>query len=130
MNYIKNLYSGRISRRNFILGHAFFMLPALIFYSLMIVSIFLDERKAELFAALYFVAILLACLYVYALIVRRFHDIGKNGWSVFLFIIPIVNMVYFLILLFKKSQPIANKYGEVPDKNRKFLDDILNRDKR
>ncbi len=123
MDYIKNLYSGRIGRKNYILGYFVFTLPLLVLYF----SLFSDTETADLFSTLYIIPYLLVSFYVYALMVRRLHDIGKNGWFIFLMAIPFVGVIYFFILLFKKSQPIVNKYGEVPDKNKKFLDDILNR---
>lgn len=55
-----------------------------------------------------------------AVVVRRFHDIGKSGWNlawVLLSIIPIAGLVVailFLIWFCRDSQPGENKWGANP----------------
>lgn len=55
-----------------------------------------------------------------AVVVRRFHDIGKSGWNiawVLLSVIPIANFVVailFLIWFCRDSQPGENKWGANP----------------
>lgn len=46
-----------------------------------------------------------------SIIVRRFHDINQSGFLILLFLIPMVNIVISLILLFKKGDPSENKFG-------------------
>jgi uncharacterized membrane protein YhaH (DUF805 family) len=46
--------------------------------------------------------------------VQRFHDLNDSGWRVLFYLIPIVNIVFACILLFKKGNPTDNKYGTVP----------------
>lgn len=55
-----------------------------------------------------------------AVVVRRFHDIGKSGWNyawVLLAVIPIAGLVVailFLIWFCRDSQPGENKWGANP----------------
>lgn len=55
-----------------------------------------------------------------AVVVRRFHDIGKSGWNyawVLLAVIPIAGLVVailFLIWFCRDSQPGENKWGPNP----------------
>ena len=55
-----------------------------------------------------------------AVVVRRFHDIGKSGWNiawVLLSVISIANLVVailFLIWFCRDSQPGENKWGANP----------------
>ena len=80
----------------------------------------------------------------FAVAFRRFHDIGKSGWWITLtsiilgmiygafyaltlsnysntgMILPVLGVIYLMIIigliimLFKKGDPLANKYGDVP----------------
>ena len=45
------------------------------------------------------------------IIIKRLHDVGKNGWNIFLPLIPIVGAVWFLYLMLSKSQKNDNEYG-------------------
>lgn len=46
--------------------------------------------------------------------VKRLHDLDKSGWYYFLFLIPLVNLILGLILLFKKGTQGPNQYGADP----------------
>jgi uncharacterized membrane protein YhaH (DUF805 family) len=47
-------------------------------------------------------------------IVRRFHDLNKSGWHYWLGIIPVVNIIVGLYLLFAKGTDGDNEYGPDP----------------
>lgn len=47
---------------------------------------------------------------------RRLHDIGWSGVAIFLFLIPIVNIILGFILLVAAGTKGPNKYGEDPHK--------------
>jgi uncharacterized membrane protein YhaH (DUF805 family) len=47
-------------------------------------------------------------------IVRRFHDINQSGWSTLFLLIPIANLVFALILLFKPGDQLGNNFGPAP----------------
>jgi uncharacterized membrane protein YhaH (DUF805 family) len=64
----------------------------------------------------------IAALLVYgviglSLVIRRLQDIGWNGWLALVGIIPLVNIIFALIILFKAGTPGNNKYG-VPPSNK------------
>lgn len=48
--------------------------------------------------------------------IRRLHDIGWSGVVIFLFLIPIVNIILGFILLVAAGTKGPNKYGEDPHK--------------
>ncbi|MBR4497319.1 MAG: DUF805 domain-containing protein [Bacteroidales bacterium] len=50
----------------------------------------------------------------YAVLVRRLHDVGRNGWSFFIFLIPIFGLIILLIWLCKKSELKENEWGKNP----------------
>ena len=47
-------------------------------------------------------------------IIKRCHDNGWSGWLALLAPIPIVNIIFGLIMLFKKGEPGSNRYGPDP----------------
>ncbi len=46
--------------------------------------------------------------------VRRLHDVGKSGWYLLVYLIPIAGPIWLLVLLCTDSQPGDNKYGPNP----------------
>lgn len=49
-----------------------------------------------------------------AVIVRRLHDTGKNGWLALLLLIPFINIFGFGLLCMK-GMPGANRFGAPPE---------------
>jgi uncharacterized membrane protein YhaH (DUF805 family) len=45
---------------------------------------------------------------------KRWHDCGRSGWWVLLYLVPIVNVLMFVYLGLVKGTPGPNKYGEDP----------------
>ena len=71
----------------------------------------------ELSADSGFLAAILLIPYVWILIanyVKRFHDLGRNGWLTAFLMIPIVNCVLYFYLGFFKGQEYDNEYGPNP----------------
>ena len=66
---------------------------------------------ASTLSNLYSLAVLIPGL---AVAWRRLHDIGKPGYCYFIFLIPIVGWILFLVWMCKDSQPGDNKYGPNP----------------
>lgn len=60
---------------------------------------------------LYSLAIIVPTL---ALIVRRLHDLGKEWYNIFFFLIPIAGSIIILVWMCTDSQIGANKFGENP----------------
>jgi uncharacterized membrane protein YhaH (DUF805 family) len=48
---------------------------------------------------------------------RRFNDLGKSGWLGLLMIIPVVNIIIGLWLLFGSGDAGSNEYGPAPGPN-------------
>lgn len=46
--------------------------------------------------------------------VRRLHDVGKSGVNFLWVFLPVIGWIYLIILFIKESQPVQNKWGEVP----------------
>lgn len=65
---------------------------------------------AEILSGLFALALLVPNI---AVSVRRFHDIGKSGWWVLIFIIPLVGLIAMIYFFIKPSDG-PNQYGEGP----------------
>ena len=58
--------------------------------------------------------ILLLCSSV-CVTIRRLHDIGKNGWWMFITFVPIIGNIILLVLLVTESEKGLNQYGAYSD---------------
>lgn len=118
-DYIKRIYLGRIGRKNYILGilslGVLFVLSMLtLWFSAAMISVF------GLYAILNGIAVIctifLYAAYVFyavSLYVRRFHDLNKSAWHGLFLLIPIINIYWAIVLLFKRGKESENKYGSV-----------------
>ena len=57
---------------------------------------------------------LLASIVILKAAVSRLHDLGWPGWVVLLAFVPLVDIVFFLVLLTVPGQKKTNAYGEPP----------------
>jgi len=46
--------------------------------------------------------------------IRRCHDIDRSGWFLLLNLIPVVNLIVTLMLIFSQGTPGANRFGPRP----------------
>ncbi len=49
-----------------------------------------------------------------AIAVRRLHDVGKKGTSMFFLLVPVIGWFIVLMDLIKEGDPVENEYGPVP----------------
>ena len=64
-----------------------------------------------------FLAVIFLIPYMWILIanyVKRFHDLGRNGWLTAFLMVPIVNCVLYFYIGFFKGQECDNEYGPNP----------------
>lgn len=105
-------FSGRSTRSEY----WFFMLVYnLIILLLGAVGWFLQEPTVgEIAGIISLVFVLGMIIPSISVTVRRLHDIGKNGWTLFLLLIPIIWAIWLFVLMCFKSNPGDNKYGPEP----------------
>ena len=58
--------------------------------------------------------------------VRRMHDIGKSGWTIFVSMIPLVGPIWILVLLFTEGDSGENYYGTDPKNEIEEINEIGN----
>ncbi|MCH8331277.1 MAG: DUF805 domain-containing protein [Bacteroidetes bacterium] len=119
-------FSGRARQREywmFILFYVIFAIVAVILDNVLGIAtestIFDDEViKHGPVSSLYNVAMIIPG---WAVTVRRLHDVGKSGWTVFIVLIPIIGVIWFLIYMIIDSDPEENKYGAKPHRRRRRI---------
>lgn len=101
-------FKGRLRRKDYALRSLFFIIPILIIQSIM--------RHSENVVVLLILFILIIPISAsgLSLTVRRLHDFDMNGWLSLLGLIPYLNIIYWLFLIFKDGTIGFNKYGEDP----------------
>jgi uncharacterized membrane protein YhaH (DUF805 family) len=57
---------------------------------------------------------LVTFLPAWAVEIRRLHDIGKSGWWLLLWLIPLIGFIILLIWLIRKGTDGDNEYGADP----------------
>lgn len=119
---IANLFEGRIKSGYYFGGVVFVSFVSWVI-SMLLAAIFGADSSVGLglMAVLGVVCIVLSL----GLVIRRFHDLNKSGFYVFLFFIPLVNLVVGLWILFAGGDSAANTYGPVPA-HKSFFKALLN----
>lgn len=107
-------FEGRASRSEYWWFALFYFLVMIVCGILAIP--FADSEAVFLFVmALMVIASLAMIVPIYAVSIRRLHDIGKSGWFILLFFIPYVGALIGLYFVCKQSD-FDNEYGEIPEK--------------
>lgn len=66
----------------------------------------------SIIAILGFAVVYIAFLYfIFVFAIRRLHDLNQTGWLSLLFLVPLVNIIFGLYILFAKGTPGPNNYG-------------------
>lgn len=97
-------FDGRSSRKEFWTFYVGNVLIALPLSSL-------ANGPARIVVTVFALALIVPTL---AVIVRRFHDLGRKGWWVLLGFIPFIGGLAVLIFMLFDSQPGDNAYGPNP----------------
>ena len=109
--------TGRIKRLHFLFG----MLPLSIFLYVSSKGFSADQIE-NLPVLLAMLAFILALLWSYWILhIKRLHDVNLSGWLSLLNLIPIINIFFFLFLLFKKAVD-PNKYDRTGLKEKTRLE--------
>ena len=106
---------GRLSRKQYVL------------YSMMIMAVTyacafataalasgVSGQSIETSGALGFLIFMLSLVAYVFISVRRLHDLGKPGWHLCLFLVPLYNIYLGIVLLFTRGVAGSNEYGPDP----------------
>lgn len=102
-------FSGRASRSEYWWAALFNILVAVVLGVLDGVIFGLGEGDPEVLGSIYGLATLIPNL---AVSIRRLHDIGRTGWWVLLWIVPVIGWIVLLIFHVTKSEAGPNRFGD------------------
>ena len=103
-------FKGRAGRSEFWMFYLVYFIIGAVFSILM--------NLVASISFLYYIILVLQVIIILGLLVptlavsvRRLHDIGKGGEWIFINLIPLIGSIWFLILLIKEGEKVANSFG-------------------
>ena len=105
------VFSGRARRREYWM---FILFNALFAFAASLLDAVLFDAAYGPFGPLYTIYFLAVLVPNLAVAVRRLHDVGWSGWSLFIGLIPLVGWIWIVVLHCTDSQPGENQYGPNP----------------
>ncbi len=96
-------FQGMVNRRGFLLRQ-------IIGFSLYFVGLVLVPS----FQLLGLIVLLPGLALHVSALVGRFHDTGKSGWSFFLLLIPLLNIIVWAMMFLSSDDAISNDHGRNP----------------
>lgn len=95
------LPNGRVRRRHYMTRS---------FLSILLIVFIGNATESNLFN----IFILMGILYFISQTIKRLHDLNMKGWWAILMIVPIVNILFGLLVSFKRGTVGYNQYGADP----------------
>lgn len=103
-------FKGRAGRSEFWMFYLVYFIIGAVFSILM--------NLVASISFLYYIILVLQVIVILGLLVptlavsvRRLHDIGKGGGWIFINLIPLIGSIWFLVLLIKEGEKVANRFG-------------------
>lgn len=106
-------FGGRIGRQSFILGQLFMMALGGVVIA-RIVAVRDDETQLALWGLALISLVLIAACSMFALTIKRLHDLGFPGALSILLFVPTVNLVMLMLLMVVPSSSETNRHGPPP----------------
>ena len=114
MDIIRYFFTGRIGRLNYILGQLFLYVIYIIII-LFISTIYQIFGPAQVYGTIFEIFILILFLLLnLSLTIKRLHDVNYSSLMCFVFVIPIINLIFYFILLIYPGDKGTNDYGSPP----------------
>lgn len=120
-------FSGRARRTEYWYFRLLSALSLFVFVALGILLFAISGDGALAFSiaiGLFFLYSILILIPSLAVTVRRMHDIGKSGWTIFVAFIPLAGPIWFLVLLVTEGNYGENYYGLDPKATIEEIDEI------
>lgn len=109
-------YKGRLNRQGFFWYQtAVYVIVLAVVYAS---AFLLSNSFSEASALVGIIAIGAGLAMIYAdvmMTIARLHDINKSAWWLLLMLVPYLNVIFSIYLLFAKSYPFTNRWGEPID---------------
>lgn len=105
---------GRLNRKSYIYRSIFLSLVLSVIQVVLTFAANTIGALELLFAALLLVSGLFGFVASIMMLERRLHDLDKSGWWMLLLCVPLVNILFYIYILFFKGTEGPNQYGEDP----------------
>ena len=109
-------FSGRARRREYwmyVLVQSIIMIGLMILDSVLGLDFELQGISLG-YGYLYLIGLIVHFIPSLAVVVRRLHDVGISGWFYFIFLIPIIGIIWLLVSICTEGQKEYNKWGSDP----------------
>ncbi len=106
-------YKGRLNRQGYFLYQigVYVIVLTVVYASAFLLSTSLSDPSA--LVGIIAIGAGLAMIYANVMLtIARLHDINKSAWWLLLMLVPYLNVIFSLYLLFAKSYPYTNRWGE------------------
>ena len=115
---------GRLGRLAFAAWNFLLMIASLILFSVLFISFPDLTTHFSWLPILSIVVLYLVMMYFgFVFMIQRLHDRNQSGWWSLLCLVPFINLLLTLFLLFAKGDRSANRYG--PPRNSPMWEKIL-----
>lgn len=105
---------GRLNRKSYIYRSIFLSLVLSVIQVVLTFAANTIGALELLFAVLLLVSGIFGFVAGIMMLARRLHDLDKSGWWMLLFCVPLVNILFYIYILFFKGIEGPNQYGEDP----------------
>lgn len=105
---------GRLNRKSYIYRSIFLSLVLSVIQVVLTFAANTIGALELLFAVLLLVSGLFGFVASIMMLERRLHDLDKSGWWMLLLCVPLVNILFYIYILFFKGTEGPNQYGEDP----------------
>ena len=109
-------FSGRARRKEYwmyVLVQSIIMIGLMILDSILGLDFELQGISLG-YGYLYLIGYIVHFIPSFSVLVRRLHDVGKSGWFYFIFLIPIIGIIWLLVSICTEGQKEDNKWGSDP----------------
>ena len=110
-------FDGRARRKEywmFVLIQMLVMIMAMILDGVLGLGFDLGYGVKLPYGWIYLLAALAHIIPSIAVAVRRMHDVGKSGWFLLIYLIPIIGVIWLLVLACTDGDSSDNEYGPSP----------------
>lgn len=105
---------GRLNRKSYIYRSIFLSLVLSVIQVVLTFAANTIGALELLFAVLLLVSGLFGFVASIMMLERRLHDLDKSGWWMLLLCVPLINILFYIYILFFKGTEGPNQYGEDP----------------
>ena len=114
-------HEGRITRGTYVLrviGRwiAYWVTMICAFIAIELMGLIVNDSMFSIIIAYPILFIVIVAFFFFKIVqeMKRLHDMNSSGWGVIFGFIPMVNIIYYLLLIFSDGTVGPNKYGDDP----------------